>query len=143
MVAYSFKRRFVTRIQVGLGQIEHIPGTEYVPKRQTIRAVGKRRHARPGEAIQLYSGMRTKKCFKIGEARCVSVEPIRVYVCGSCLQINNDRSHNIVDHELDKFARADGFSGWKEMQEFWAKEHGGKQIGPFNGLLIKWEPLNG
>lgn len=45
MVAYSYKRRFVTPIRVGLGLL---------PKRQTIRAHGLRRHARAGEELQHY-----------------------------------------------------------------------------------------
>lgn len=77
MVAYSFRQRFVAPIQVGLGTIEHIPGTEYAPKRQTIRA-NRKRHARPGEELQLYCGMRTKGCFLIGRARCTSVSGVRL-----------------------------------------------------------------
>ncbi|MEJ0016825.1 MAG: ASCH domain-containing protein [Acetobacteraceae bacterium] len=46
MVAYSFKRDFAAPILAGI-------------KRQTIRA-DRRRHARPGEVLQLYTGMRTK-----------------------------------------------------------------------------------
>lgn len=45
MVAYSFQKRFVEPIRSGR-------------KRQTIRA-DRKRHARPGEVLQLYSGMRT------------------------------------------------------------------------------------
>ena len=51
MVAYSFKARFVPLIREGL-------------KTQTIRAQ-RSRHARPGELIQLFSGMRTHLCEKI------------------------------------------------------------------------------
>lgn len=48
MVAYSFHPRFVDAI---------LGGT----KRQTIR-MHRRRHARPGEEMQLYAGMRTRHC---------------------------------------------------------------------------------
>ena len=65
MSAYSFKRRFVNPIRVGLCldpifQIGKHEVSEMEapirPKRQTIRAEGKRRHARPGEIVQLYHG---------------------------------------------------------------------------------------
>ena len=51
MVAYSFKSQFE----------EPIVARE---KRQTVRGFRKR-HARPGEPIQLYVGMRTRNCRKI------------------------------------------------------------------------------
>lgn len=132
MVAYSFKRRFVVPIQVGLGQVERIDGTEYQPKRQTIRA-DRKRHARPGEELQLYCGMRTKGgCFLIGRARCVSVEPIGFLVCSDCI-LQDGKAWPVSD----EFARADGFAGAKEMADFWHAEHG---LGPWHGVLIRWEP---
>jgi hypothetical protein len=51
MVAYSFKSFFAPQIIAGL-------------KCQTVRA-DRRRHARPGEAVQLYTGMRTRACHKL------------------------------------------------------------------------------
>lgn len=137
MVAYSFKKRFVTPIKVGLGQIEHIPGTEYVPKRQTIRAIGKRRHARPGETLQLYSGMRTKQCFKIGEARCKAVRRIRIDVREHSMPTSIEGQH-IGGGRLRDFAQADGFAHAEDMLAFWKENHG---LGVFDGILIEWEPL--
>jgi hypothetical protein len=46
MVAYSFAPQFIDTIRSGT-------------KCQTIRPIGKRRHARTGEPVQLYTGMRT------------------------------------------------------------------------------------
>lgn len=149
MPAYSFKRRFVDPIKAGLGTYEPILGLQPAivrPKRQTIRAIGKRRHARPGEVIQLYCAMRTKQCFKIGEGRCVSSEPIRIdfeyqyvpdYIPGRIEW--GDPFHVCQGKEnLDRFATQDGFSDWAEMKDFWMEEHG---LGEFRGMLIKWEPL--
>lgn len=163
MVAYSFKKRFVAPIRYGLGlimkddygnwlQCESViepgkttsrpfdcykdlePGA--CPKRQTIRAVGKRRHARPGETLQLYTAMRTKQCQKISDARCVSVEPIRIVVEKLLIQtwVNGD----FIGDLPHKFARDDGFADAHDMLDFWTKEHG---LGQFDGFLIKWEPL--
>lgn len=87
MVAYSYKAGFVAPIRVGLGLAVldlhyelggYLPGQPIRPKRQTIRANGRRRHARPGEALQHYHGMRTTKCFKIGDARCKGVSDVRL-----------------------------------------------------------------
>lgn len=151
MVAYSFKRRFVEPIKVGLGLI--VPTTreeQKTPKRQTIRAEGKRRHARPGETLQLYSGMRTKQCFKIGDARCTNVRPIRIRF-GSLEEFDlveiagekpfGDRASDI--HKLDAFSYRDGFASWDALSQFWDEEHDGIAMkgGSFNGVLIEWEPI--
>lgn len=61
MVAYSFQAMFCPPI------VDRI-------KRQTIRALGARRHAREGEDVQLYRGMRTKHCAKIiPDVRCLGI----------------------------------------------------------------------
>ena len=151
MVAYSFKKRFVDRILSGLGHYEHIDGMIPAPKRQTIRAVGKRRHAKPGETIQLYTAMRTKQCRKIADAKCIAVrgvhlkwsewqsfftfdvwepEPNKFRRHGDLLAIDN----------MDEFARADGFENFADMEKFWRETHGTMT---FEGLLIQWEPLHG
>jgi hypothetical protein len=141
MVAYSFKKRFVDPIRRGL--VSAYPDREGIrPKRQTIRAIGKRRHARPGETLQLYCGLRTKHCFSIGVARCTEIVPVSIFVYPDRLGIKcgdetipswqEDRA------EANAFARADGFPDMEEMAAFWLTEHGG---GKFEGVLIKWEPL--
>lgn len=137
MVAYSFKARFITPIRMGLGQ-PLVPNdfscdddaAPLRPKRQTIRAVGRRRHARAGETLQLYTAMRTKQCQKIGEAKCVYVQPIVIIVYKTKLKIP-------LATNLNLFARADGFQDAADMHAFWLKEHG---LGKFEGVLIRWEP---
>lgn len=142
MTAYSFKKQFVEPIRVGLGlppSVEafaagmdsfgnvHRPA----PKRQTIRAIGKRRHARPGETLQLYTAMRTKQCRKIGEATCIYVQPISIDVGKTKLKFSNF----VTDPEA--FALADGFATAADMHAFWLEEHG---PGKFEGVLIRWQP---
>jgi len=131
MVAYGFKKQFVDAIRSGLGNYEHIDGMIPAPKRQTIRAIGKRRHARPDEVLQLYTAMRTKQCQKIGDATCVYVQPIVIDVLKAKLKF----SSFVTDPEA--FARADGFATAADMHAFWLKEHG---LGKFEGVLIKWKP---
>lgn len=145
MVAYSFKPRFLKPIQLGLGlKVHHEPGDAHIyqPKRQTIRAIGKRRHVNVGENIQLYTGMRTKHCRKIGEAFCVAKCDISIAFNRG--QVRLGTGQIIKDGALDIFAKFDGFSSWEEMEKFWRDEHGDDgQITPWRGLLIKWEPING
>lgn len=145
MVAYSYKARFVAPIAVGLGiEIPRWPGLvipagfEIRPKRQTIRALGKRRHAREGETLQLYFGMRTKHCRKIGDARCVSVHKIHIAVGEYSMPVTIEGEHIGMGY-LHDFAREDGFENGEDMHKFWKKEHG---IGHFSGVLIRWEPIN-
>ena len=135
MVAYSFKERFVAPIEEGLG-IRPQPGLVR-PKRQTIRARGKRRHARPQEKLQLYFGQRTRHCRKIGEARCIGVQCIRIEVHaeGMGVVVDGAKLPRIL---LKAFAQADGFDNYSDMHRFWLKEHG---IGLFDGVLVTWEPL--
>lgn len=157
MVAYSFNKRFVEPIRAGLNlplSVEAFAGTmdkfgnvmsRPPPKRQTIRAIGKRRHARPGQLIQLYCGMRTKGCFLIGEARCTRVRWITIW-----FGVVSDRPELTVTIEGEKrllgprqlaaFARADGFVDAVDMASFWIREHRTKNW-KFDGKLIEWEPI--
>lgn len=124
MVAYSFRPRFVAPILAGT-------------KTQTIRAPRKR-HARPGETLQLYTGMRTKRCELIREAKCVSAQNILLWLF-------EDGEHDgfaVAGHppacpDLDVFARADGFADWADLKAFWRAEHPG--VYEFHGVLIRWE----
>ncbi len=131
-------------------KVNHEPGGAhiYAPKRQTIRAIGKRRHARPGETLQLYTGMRTRQCQAIGIAQCVSVQPIDIYFQSDTIHVGKiqERETFTGAERLDEFARRDGFASWREMREFWLEEHGEngqmKKLGPWGGLLIRWEPIS-
>lgn len=134
MVAYSFKERFVDPIRVGLSRVSL--SFDCLPKRQTIRA-HRKRHARPGEDLQLYRGMRTRQCFLIGRARCVSVHAVTITVGKHTMPTSLDGAH-IGGGHLHDFAQADGFASAEDMLAFWQAEHG---IGKFEGVLIRWEPL--
>lgn len=124
MVAYSFKPRFIDPIDSGR-------------KRQTIRAPGRRRHAKNGDDLQLYTGMRTRACRLIGRAICATAEPVEIL-----FNLNELRAGNLVLRgweQLDAFAQADGFTGWMEMREFWRAEHPVEfTAGRFEGVLISW-----
>ena len=136
MVAYSFNKRFVEPIATG-----H-PATGIV-KRQTIRA-DRQRHARPGELLQIYQGMRTKHCRKIiGDPVCVAVRPLRLFVSAmGYVQFGDTGEAFGAAAMLDDFARQDGFLHWPDMQAFWQAAHppACDMDMTFTGVLIRWEP---
>lgn len=147
MVAYSFKQRFITPIELGLGILAK-GSVEAEPKTQTIRGEGKKRHARPGENVQLYYGQRTSQCRLLGVARCLAAPGIRIFIKKERIEIDAiphmDEDKRIITSvpALDGFARADGFGDWPDMKKFWQDEHEELvRIGPFVGRLIKWEPI--
>lgn len=130
MSAYNFQAQFAPLVESGL-------------KRQTIRAIGKRRHARPGEPVQLYTGMRTKACRKllIPDPICTDVLPISMRVIEahgiSARMVRvTIKDHDLTVTEKKQLARRDGFSSVAEMTDWFERVHGM----PFEGLLIKWEP---
>lgn len=107
MVAYSFHQVFVPQIEAGL-------------KRQTIRG-HRRRHARPGEPVQLYQGMRTRHCRKIFDPDpvCIGVEPVSILLKDGLVTVGMAGAPEILsieiggvvldDDALVAFAIADGF----------------------------------
>lgn len=120
MVAYSFKQQFVAPILSGA-------------KRQTIR-VDRKRHARIGEPIQLYTGMRTRQCKAIGTALCENVCPITLDFSSHKIDLNG--IVYISKLIANDFARSDGFSDWTEMKDFWRINH--PDVPVFSGILIRW-----
>jgi len=118
VVAYSFKGRFADAVQSG-------------EKRQTIRANGKRRHAQPGDKLQLYTGMRTKACRKLRDAVCHDVCPITIYP-DKVFTFKPQEIH--LREQLENLARSDGFSSWAEMRDWFDETHGL----PFTGTMIRW-----
>jgi len=131
MVAYSFQKQFAMPI---------LEGT----KGGTIRA-NRKRHAHPGEELQLYTGMRTKHCRLIARKPCLAVTPISlnfkinewVGIAGVASPIKGARS-------LDTFAVFDGFSDWASLREFWRETHDlavGSSAAVFRGQHIRWLEL--
>lgn len=139
MVAYSFNKRFRDPILAGLEPGPWVPGM----KRHTIR-LDRKRHARLGETVQLYTGMRTRQCSLIGTATCNQVAPIHLYLSpadtGGRVSICVPEAPMIftTPEQLDHFARCDGFADWPDLLSFWAKAH--PETGLFVGVIINWEP---
>lgn len=130
MVAYSFKKRFGPPILAGT-------------KAQTIRA-DRKRHARQGEELQLYTGMRTRHCTLLGRPPCLSVMPVRLcFSERSATELFEVGGEHLSPTAMDAFARADGFADVEDMARFWWAEHPPEQGDriAFEGVLIRWQPL--
>jgi hypothetical protein len=124
MVAYNFQERFVRAIELG-------------QKRQTIRRdralFG--RHARPGEALQLYTGMRTGRCRLIrDDVVCTAVTPCRLKFGPGGL-ISDIMVGGMRVRFQKEFASGDGFYSLAEMSRFFVDCYGDA---PFEGVLIEW-----
>ena len=132
MVAYSFQTQFAPDIQAFL-------------KTHTIRGQRKR-HARPGEMLQLYCKMRRPDCFKIIEdPECRFVDPISITFCRSRLMMiwtGPDMQDEVLPEHFDAFARLDGFTDASAMHAFWVKQHAPQVSGTsayqFDGFMIGW-----
>jgi hypothetical protein len=114
MVAYNFQAQFAPAVEAG-------------EKRRTIRAEGLRRHARAGDLLQLYTGMRTKECRKLGEAICT----VSTYCA---IREDGITFGTYPKVDVDDFARGDGFKDFDDMKEWFREMHGI----PFIGRLIEW-----
>jgi uncharacterized protein YqfB (UPF0267 family) len=121
MVAYSFHRRFAEPILDGR-------------KGGTIRP-DRRRHARPGEELQLYTGMRTKQCRLITRQHCVAVDPITLDFVTRSIEWPAEDRLIYRSSDLDRFAVFDGFRCYADMIEFWAETHATDK---FHGWHIRW-----
>lgn len=123
MVAYSFKEQFIQPILESR-------------KLQTIREIGRRRHGRSGDELQLYYGMRTKQCRLIARRRCIGVVPVELIVKPDSFTAVVD-GHPLNGLELYNLAISDGFSDLDAMWRFWRENH---KYQVFRGGIIKWEP---
>lgn len=124
MVAYSFNPRFELAIREGW-------------KTQTIRG-GRVRHARPGELIQLFVGMRTQSCHRIwDDVRCTDVMQVRIdFDSGG--EIDRIETDHVPVRDLDAFAVRDGFTDASDMAAFWRAQNGQRPNSTFSGYLIEW-----
>lgn len=135
MVAYSFHKMFAQPILDG-------------SKPHTLRGP-RRRHARPGEEIQLYTGMRTRHCRLIARVSCDRF-------CGIYLKFSEYQAFYVFDvveqepgswrrrgelepiSDPESFARSDGFANLEAMARFWWDVHG---LRSWEGFLVGWLPI--
>jgi hypothetical protein len=119
MVALNFKKQFAGAVESGA-------------KTQTVRAIRKGKGQNPvrGGKLQLYTGMRTSACRKLGDAVCTDLSPITVDRDGIFLGGRDLRR----GHDAHIFAAADGFKSIDDFIAFIAGAHGL----PFTGQVIFW-----
>lgn len=129
MVAYSFRSRFVEPIRLG-------------HKQHTIRN-DRKRHAEPGETLQLYTAMRTRQCRLIGTATCYFVCQITI----DFVHLRVDRAGEILQtrEERDRFAVSDGFNNWTDLMQWWREDRTNRTthrnhspMQTFSGVIIEW-----
>ena len=129
MVAYNFKPRFAPLIVVGT-------------KRQTIRRprIGRHRHARDGEKVQLYTGLRTKAVTLLGVAECLGIASVRLNFLRDRITVDDGACwHLCAPERLDAFARNDGLEDWADMKATFREIHG--DMIEFFGTIIYWGDL--
>lgn len=127
MVAYSFKPQFEAALRSG-------------DKAQTIRALGKRRHVRIGEMVQIYIGMRTANCRLLFQSECVEAVPIILDKCEPSRPYLFTPAHKVILNgqalsidEIHQLALADGFPDRHAFYQFFEDRL------PFEGVLIRWK----
>ena len=136
MPSLNFQNRFEKPVENGLDLIAGVelrhPGVE--PKTQSIRALRKdKREPKVGEMRQLFVGMRTKACRKLGEAPCTSWCRIRIERDGIMI-LGSVELWIAEDNGADQMAIADGFLSFDNMRRWFEQTH----TLPFYGHLIRW-----
>lgn len=121
MPLINFKKEFV----------EKVLSSE---KRQTIRK-NRKRDFKVGDTLYLYTGVRTKNSTFLFEAICSDALPIEINENAIIIQMDDLTSRCIsTKHDLNVFAKQDGFDSFLTMLNFFNNEYGL----PFHGILIKW-----
>lgn len=114
MVGINFSPQFAEAVAAGR-------------KTQTIR---QKPRAKAGQALQLYTGMRTKDCRKLADAVCVDCTYVGLTASGVTL---GDASRFPGDR--DDFARADGFEDYAAMWKWFSERY---ETNSFTGHVIRW-----
>jgi hypothetical protein len=138
-------------------QAQFAPLVESGAKRQTIRAYRKDgRDPEVGDKLFLFTGMRTLACRRLAirgdvdvaiilvkdrpprhVVRCKSVAQFKIwrgFRQWNCLVSDRGSLKRKNARNADAFARADGFTDWLGIVDWFEKTHGL----PFEGLLIRW-----
>ena len=123
MVALSFQKQFGPPILSGV-------------KRHTLRNPRKR-DPRPGDTLQLYTGMRTKFCRLLGTATCLGIVELRLSFVEEIVEYASGATVYQGKEQLDTFAVSDGFASWAEMAAFWRKHHP-ETLGFWEGNKVFW-----
>lgn len=117
MVAYSFMKSFADKVESGV-------------KPHTIRDDNHNdRHAKVGNDLQLYTGMRTKNCRKLRDAKCVGVYPIDIQYPNVRILIPVGW-FKLSPSEINQLAIGDGFDSVDEFFDYFKEKR--------DRVLILW-----
>lgn len=111
------------------------------PKRQHIfKPKPGETTTRPGDAVHLYTGLKTEVPRRLGQVVCKEAEPLTILEDGR-LQMNSPTHMQYLakfggknEHTKDAIAEDEGFGDWRSLVRWIETEHGL----PFTGLLITW-----
>ena len=118
MVAYSFMKRFAEKVESGI-------------KPHTIRDNHwNGRHAKAGDKLQLYTGMRTRQCRKLLDALCLGVWEIDIRDSNVRI-LNLTGWAKLSPAEVESLAIGDGFDSVDEFFEYFKE--------PADRVLIAWD----
>lgn len=123
MPALSFQKEFALAVERG-------------SKTQSIRALRKR-PIHKGDWLALYTGMRTSRCRKLGEARVTSVVQIEIFPTHVALGGDRILLSETGLTQSTRFARRDGFASLPHLVIWFRETHGL----PFVGEVIRWRLL--
>lgn len=86
-------------------------------KRQTIRrASPKWKNAKAGDKLTLYTGLRTKKCRKLGEAVVESITPITLQSVDDWVEAHTPLGDFLLYYsDLEDLSGRDGFDGVRDF----------------------------
>lgn len=122
MPALNFMKRFVPSVEAG-------------DKTHSIRAE-RLRPWKVGDALALYTGMRSKACRLLFRTVVTKVEKIIIAIVPDMetglILIDG---YQLQPDELETFAKRDGFRDHADMMTFWQKTH----ALPFKGDIIHWK----
>lgn len=122
MVAINFKKIYAPKVESG-------------SKTQTIR---RKARAKPGDKLQLYTGMRTKGCRKLMDAVCCAVDSVSI-----TQEAPFFGQPGWWPKDKNVFAKRDGFQTYADMYEFFKETYGFGEDGYiFNGYVIMWNPTD-
>lgn len=120
-VVLMFKPRFAPLVKAGT-------------KKQTIRPLGKRK-VEPGmiaDCREWIGKPYRSKQRSLRESKILEVAEVEIRKDG--IHAEQEFLQELYS-SVGQFARADGFSTWSEMRDWFEKEHGL----PFKGRMILWE----
>jgi hypothetical protein len=121
-VVFNFKKEFADRVALGV-------------KTQTVRPHRKDgRLPRIGEAVNLYTGLRTKATRLLASGVVYECLGVQIDPARGVLKINGI---GLAPDVADEFARRDGFSGALVMADWFVAQYG-KEALPFNGYCTRW-----